>query len=266
MRKAEKLPDAIQNIEEIFKQIGSKQPALFLDYDGTSTPIVPNPEDAILSVQAKKILKQLSQKINVSMISGRDREDVAAMVDLNSLIYAGSHGFDISGPNGLEMQYQSGMKALPDLDEAEKNLTKKLKNIKGCKVERKKFAIAVHFRNVDEQEVGLVKNRVEEELKNQDRLKKGTGKKIIELKPDLDWHKGKALTWLMKKLDLNGAQYIPIFIGDDVTDEDAQKVVEENGIGIIVDPIDSETSATYKLKDPEETIRFLAKLNDRLKA
>ncbi len=266
MGTAEKLPDANQNIEAIYNQIGSSEPALFLDYDGTLTPIVPDPEDATLSDHAKKIIKKLAEKINVCVISGRDRKNVASMVGLESVIYAGSHGFDISGPDGLEMQYEPGKKALPHLDEAEKNLNEKLKNIKGCQVERKKYAIAVHYRNVDEKEVDQVKDAVEEELKNQDRLKKGTGKKIIELKPDLDWHKGKALDWLMDKLDLKSDKFIPIFIGDDITDEDALKAVEEKGIGIIVDSHESDTSAKYKLKDTRETILFLEKLNDQLKS
>ncbi len=262
---ADELPDALAHLDRIMEELGSKTPVLFLDYDGTLTPIVSDPEEAIISEKARNIVRELSSIITVGVISGRDRQNVAAKVNLENIIYAGSHGFDITGPDDLEMQYEPGIKILPILDEAENNLKEKLKGMAGAQVERKKYAIAVHYRNVAEGSVQELKNAVNEELKQQDKLKIGAGKKILELKPDLDWHKGKALSWLLEKLELKSDKYVPFFIGDDVTDEDALKVIKDTGIGIIVGLHEEKTSAGYRLEDTDEVIRFLDKLKNRLK-
>ncbi len=261
MRKdPETLPHAIDTIGEIIRTIGNRKPAFFLDYDGTLSPIVKNPEDAILSDKARAIIQQLAKDYTVALVSGRDRADVKGKVNLENLIYAGSHGFDITGPDGLEMQYEGGVQALPALDKAEKNLLEKLKTISGARVERKKYAIAVHFRNVAEEEVPAVKSAVYEELEQHDNLKKGGGKMILELKPDIDWHKGRAIRWLLDALNLNEEQYTPLFIGDDATDEDALEAIEADGTGILVGSHGEQTAASYRLNDTDEVALFLEQL------
>jgi len=258
------LPHALKNIGEILSKFENKIPALFLDYDGTLTPIVRDPEKALLSKENKDAISKLARIIPVAVISGRDRANVASKVDLDNLIYAGSHGYDITGPNGLDMQYGPGLEILPLLDKAEDNLTRMLANIDGAMVERKKYAIAVHYRNVEDQMVPDVQRIVEEELAKHDKLKEGLGKKIIELKPDLDWHKGKALAWILDKLDLRSEKYLPMFIGDDVTDEDALEVLKDHGIGIIVGNHDETTYANYLLNDTDEVSEFLQAISEHL--
>ncbi len=260
----ENLADALEHKEEIFQQLKEKKPVLFLDYDGTLTPIVSDPDEAILSEKAKNVLSKLAKQITVAVISGRDRKDIQSKIGLDNIIYAGSHGFDISGPNGMEMQYEEGQKILPVLDEAEKRLNEKLQDIEGAWVERKKYAIAVHYRNVADKKEEIVKNAVLEELEYYNDLRKGTGKKIMELKPNIDWDKGKALNWLMEELNLSTNEFIPLFIGDDITDEDALKAVKNKGIGIIVSSHDQKTAAVYRLKNTEKAIEFLDQLQQRL--
>lgn len=262
--RTEDLPHALNNIDEILSQLENKIPALFLDYDGTLTPIVSDPEKALLSDKNKKAISKLAQIIPVAVISGRDRANVASKIGLDNLIYAGSHGYDITGPNGLDMQYGPGQETLPLLDEAESHLKSKLADINGAMVERKKYAIAVHYRNVEDSKVGDVKKIVNDELAKQSKLKEGLGKKIIELKPNLDWHKGKALDWILGKLDLKSEKYIPMFIGDDVTDEDALEVLKDHGIGIIVGNHDETTNANYLLNDTDEVAEFLQIISDHL--
>lgn len=264
-KKPEDLSNAMESIDDVFKVIGNKKPVLFLDYDGTLSPIVSNPEDAILSNITKNVIEKLSKLIPIGIISGRDRQNVESKIGIDSLIYAGSHGFDITGPNNLEMQYEEGQEALPILDEAELQLNKSLNGIQGALVERKKYAIAVHFRNVEEGKVKEVEEKVMEVLGRHKKLKKGSGKMIIELKPAQDWHKGKALTWILDALQLGSENHIPIFIGDDVTDEDALKVIEKDGIGIIVGKHEEDTAASYSLRDTEEVALFLEILEGKLK-
>ncbi|MFW5805127.1 MAG: trehalose-phosphatase [Bacteroidales bacterium] len=261
----EDLPHALDNFEEIKNMLENKRPVLFLDYDGTLTPIVNDPDAALLSGEGRKVISELSDLITVAVITGRDRKDIVSKMGIDSVIYAGSHGFDITGPNNLKMQYDKGKKALPLLDEAEKNLSERLKGVKGAQVERKKYAIAVHYRNVKDDDVPEVKKAFYEELEKYDALKKGSGKKVLELKPDIEWHKGYALDWLMQKLGLNPEQNLPVFIGDDVTDEDAFSVVRENGLGIMTGSHGQNTAASYRLNDTKEVYRFLNKLKQLIK-
>jgi alpha,alpha-trehalase len=87
------------------------------------------------------------------------------------------------------------------------------------------------------------------------------GKRVFELRPDIDWHKGTALRWLLKALKLDGPDVVPMFLGDDETDEDAFIEVERDGVGIRVGHDDAPTRARYMLRDTDEARRFLERMN-----
>jgi trehalose-phosphatase len=251
------LPSALDSMEEIRKETEKKEVAVFLDYDGTLTPIVDSPDRAVLSDQMRDTVKKLAQLCTVAVISGRDLQDVRNMVDIEGIFYAGSHGFDIAGPRGREAQFQQGKEFLPALDKAEEMLAGKLEEIKGALLERKKFSIAVHYRKVQEQEAERVEEVVDRVLEQFPRLRKSYGKKVYELQPKIDWHKGRALLWVLDALDLNKPEVLPFYIGDDTTDEDAFIAIRDRGIGIVVMEKPRTTEARYALKDPDETRKFL---------
>lgn len=257
---------ALTHIEQSLKN--NKTVALFLDYDGTLSEIVPNPGDAKLTDGMRKVLEKLTQKIPVTILSGRDRADVQNLAGIQEAIYAGSHGFDITGPNNLQMQHEGGRNAQQPLREATESLHRRLDAIEGAWVERKKYAIAVHYRQVPDSQVGAVESIVKEELGRHPELKKGGGKKILELKPNIDWHKGRALEWLLDTLPLgNKEDVLAIFIGDDLTDEDALVAVEKRGnkgIGILVGEHGENSAATYWLKDVSTVQHWLEKLDQLL--
>ncbi len=92
-------------------------------------------------------------------------------------------------------------------------------------VERKRFSIAIHYRRVAPAEVGRLAQVVERVAAGQPRLRPGQGKKVLRLQPDLDWDKGHAVLWLLERLDLDRPEVLPIYIGDDVTDEDALRAL-----------------------------------------
>ncbi|MEJ2635162.1 MAG: trehalose-phosphatase [Calditrichia bacterium] len=254
------LPSALQKEDEIQKRLGCNTLSVFLDYDGTLTPIVSRPEDAVLSSEVRSVLRKLAGLCKLAIVSGRDRKDVMHLVDLDQLYYAGSHGFDISGPDGMHMENEGGKKCLPDLEEAEKALRQKLGKIEGAQVERKRFSIAAHFRNVKEENIAEFRQIVNGVLKEHPKLRKGTGKKILELQPDIDWDKGKAVMWLLHALDLDKPDVLPLYIGDDITDEDAFSALSGRGIGILVGDHGKPTSAKYGLKNVPQTREFLQKL------
>jgi trehalose 6-phosphate phosphatase len=254
---------ALEQAAEIAARLDAKQLALFLDYDGTLTPIVRRAEDAILSEAMRSLLASLAKHCTVAIVSGRDRRDAERMVQLEHLVYAGSHGFDIRGPDGLAMQHQEAHRLLPELDAAEETLRSQIASIEGVRVERKKYAIAVHYRDVSsDQEIGQVELAVDAVLVEHAGLRKRGGKKIFELQPDVPWDKGHAVSWLTEALELDHAGVLVMYLGDDVTDEDAFRVLakKENGIGIRVGDAEADTQASYRLADCGEVEEFLQSL------
>jgi alpha,alpha-trehalase len=133
-------------------------------------------------------------------------------------------------------------------------------------VERKRFSIAAHYRNVNEGNIAKVKRAVSEVAERHGELHRVHGKKVCELLPDIDWNKGKAVLWLLGTPGLEHDPVRPIYIGDDRTDEDAFHAIENCGIPILVSEQPKITAATYSLKDPDEVERFLQIITDRLRA
>ncbi|RIJ41894.1 trehalose-phosphatase [Pontibacter oryzae] len=251
------LPSALHKISEL---LHGKTPAVFLDYDGCLSPIVKDPEMAVLTPEMRETLQKLAEVCPVAVVSGRDRANVEGLVKLDNLYFAGSHGFDISGPGNMHTEPGGAKAAIPALDNAQVELNKLLTGVKGVLVERKRYAIAVHYRNVPDEQVQRVLDAAHEVLTRHKELKPGPGKKVLELKPNLDWHKGKAVRWLLAELDLNQPNIIPLYIGDDLTDEDAFAELQGSGIGILVGEHDEDTAAEYRLEDVEEVQAFLEAL------
>ena len=257
------LPSALERKDEIFEQLHERIPAIFLDYDGTLTPIVEDPKDATLSDKTKKVIKRLTEHYSVAIISGRDLGDVQNMVGIGDIAYAGSHGFDIVGPGGRYRNQEMGKRFLPMLKRAEAELRKAIRDIPGARIEHKRFAIAVHYRQVDSADIDMLKQRFDDISSHYPELRKSTGKKVIELRPNIDWDKGKALFYLLETLYTNSGRILPLYIGDDITDEDAFRAIGEQGIAIAVGSEKRQTAAHYMLRDPEEVAKFLQELAER---
>jgi trehalose-phosphatase len=251
------LPSALEHVEEIAGR-GDRSLVIFLDYDGTLTPIVSRPDQAVLMDSVRAILRKLAAKMPVAILSGRELKDVRKRVGIDGIVYAGSHGFDIAGPRGLHRQ--QAREFLPALDLAEKELREKLAGIAGALIERKCFSIATHYRNVNETEVPRIEGAVSEIIERHRKLRSIDGKKVYELLPNIEWDKGKAVLWLLEKLDVERPNALPIYIGDDRTDEDAFRALEQRGIGILVREQPRSTAASYSLQNPTEVERFLRKL------
>ncbi len=254
------IPSALDHVQEIAGRSG--RVAVFLDYDGTLTPIVSHPENASLSDSMQEALRELVARAPVAILSGRDLENVRRRVNIDGIVYAGSHGFDIDGPRGLRRQVATEF--LPNLDMTEKELHELLDIIPGARVERKRFSIAAHYRNVKENDVSKLDRAVETVGARHRELRRINGKKVYELLPDIGWDKGKAVMWLLETLDLEQENVCPIYIGDDRTDEDALRVLRHRGVGILVAEQSQPTAARYSLKDSQEVERFLRELAARL--
>lgn len=255
---------ALEHLDEIEHRLGDRHLALFTDYDGTLTPIVKRPEEATLSEEMRSLLQQLAKRGTLAVISGRDLADVQNLVKLENLYYAGSHGFEIAGLNGMHEQQKDAQACLKDLEDAERELCDRLREISGVRVERKHFAIAIHYREAAESDVHDVEGIVDEVISQHPRLRKRSGKKIFELQPDIPWDKGRAVCRLLEQLDLKSSDVLPIYLGDDTTDEDAFQALGDRGIGIRVGAFDESTHADYYLGDPDEVKQFFQALLNRL--
>ena len=254
------IPSALEHVQEIARR--GDRLAVFLDYDGTLTPIVSHPQDAWLSDSMRQTLQSLAARVPVAILSGRDLDDVRGRVLVDGIVYAGSHGFDIAGAGGLRREL--GAACLSVLDEAETELREELDEIPGAQLERKHFSVAAHYRNVNENDAFRVALAVDAVAARHRELRKMDEKKVYELLPDIDWNKGKAVLWLLETLDLARGKVLPIYIGDDRTDEDAFWTLKSRGIGILVSEQSQVTAANYWLRNPDEVERFLQKITDRL--
>lgn len=256
------LPHALDGID-----LGGRRPAVFLDYDGTLTPIVDRPEDAVISESMREAVRGLAKRVPVCVVSGRDRPVVQELMGIDDLIVAGSHGFDIWSPTEGEIQTGKGEDFSELLGTVEAELREKLDGIDGAAIEPKRSSVAAHYRLVSEDERPEVGRVVEEILAaHPDELKVTPGKMVYEVQPNIDWDKGKAVVHLLATLGLDGDDVAPIYVGDDVTDEHAFEALQETspkGIGIFVgraeDPevAGRTTSADYVLHTFEEVERFL---------
>ncbi|MFP4065112.1 MAG: trehalose-phosphatase [Bacteroidales bacterium] len=248
-----------------FDEVAGKTPAFFLDYDGTLTPIVQRPEDAVISDEMRETLKRLAARYTVAVVTGRDLDDVKNFIQLDNIIYSGSHGFVISGPDGLYKEHEKGEQVVKLLDKVEESLHALFDGkAEGVQIDRKRYAIAVHYRNAPEKDVPYVFEVVDKMLDHFDGLKTGEGKMVVELKPDIDWHKGKAVLWILEALGLDkNEDVLPVFIGDDVTDEDAFRALQGKGTGILVENRGQDTAANYSLKDVYQVRRFFETFLDQ---
>jgi trehalose 6-phosphate phosphatase len=256
------IPSALEHVQEIARS--GDRLAVFLDYDGTLTPIVSHPEDAWLSDSMRQTLQSLAARVPVAILSGRDLDDVRGRVHVDGIVYAGSHGFDIAGAGGVRREL--GAAYLPVLDTAETELREALDEIPGAQLERKHFSVAAHYRNVNESDALRVAQAVDAVAARRRELRRMDGKKVYELLPDIDWDKGKAVLWLLETLKLERGKVLPIYIGDDRTDEDAFSALEKRGVAILVSEQPQVTAASYWLHNPEEVEEFLQKITDRLHA
>jgi trehalose-phosphatase len=252
------LPNALTSYGQLIGITSARESLMFLDYDGTLSPIVSDPDAAALVEGAAEALELVGAVCPVAILSGRDLADIRARVGIPGIWYAGSHGFELTGPEGTYHCNEAAAASVPLFEQAAAELTSALATIAGVRIEHKRFAVAVHYREVAPEHVDAIVALVHH-IGHRDGLRVTSGRMLVELRPDIDWDKGTTLAWIRDRIDPAGA-LLPIYIGDDLTDEDAFDAVHFDGIGIVVghdEDGDRKSAAHFSLQSPEQVREFL---------
>ncbi len=242
-------------IGEFKERIRKEKVSLFLDYDGTLTPIVGRHEKARLSYLMKELLRKLKRSYPVAVISGRGLDDLQEKVGIDGVVYAGNHGLEIYSEE-MSFRIKGASRIKTALNQITMDLEPIIEGIKGVIVENKGLTASIHYRLVDRRETPRLIEVVKEKLSpyiEEGKVRITEGKKVIEIRPPVDWDKGKAVKWILRRGGFKGT--MPVYIGDDETDRDAFKVLKGCGISIVVGHRWQDTD--YFLKGQDEVSGFL---------
>lgn len=235
---------------------------LLLDFDGTLAPIVPRPEDAALPARTSAALARLRtiESLEMAVVSGRGMADARERVGLPDIAYAGNHGMEIEGA-GLKRIHEEAAAARPVLKAVAERLESEIGSIEGVLVEDKELTLSIHYRRVARPRVEEVRTAVIQAAGEHDGLRVTEGKELLEVRPAVDWHKGRAVEFLLGEISPPVGTPV-LYLGDDRTDEDAFRALRNGagirGEGVIVgDPPPADTAASAYVRSPEEIAALL---------
>ena len=253
---------------------------LLFDFDGTLVPIVDRPELAVLAPETRQRLANLAERENfiTGIISGRSLPDVSTKVDAPGLVYVGNHGLEMAGC-GISFSHPQARQVRETLARVCDKLGEALSVLPGTIIEDKGLTLSVHYRLVSESEQATVRQRFDDVLlpyTKSGQLRTTAGKMVLEVRPNVDWGKGKAITELQRmfpdaglKLRTSPHTSVPVgrrvegppltlFFGDDVTDEDGFAAVQEtDGVAVFVGAARQPTSALHRVDSPAEVSHAL---------
>ncbi|HLD82466.1 MAG TPA: trehalose-phosphatase [Candidatus Omnitrophota bacterium] len=235
---------------------------LFLDFDGTLSPIADTPAKATIPKETIQLLKGLSRQpqFKLVIISGRALKDLKEKIGLGNIVYVGNHGLELEGPKlKFEAQVSSAYKSL--LKQIKSYFYKELSSVKGIFIEDKGLSLSLHYRLAEKKDIARVKSIFQEAVSShlvKNKIKIYSGKMVSEIRPPAAWDKGRMALWILyrQKFILKGEPLLPIYVGDDITDEDAFKALRGKGVTIFVGR-PKPSFAQYYLKDTNEVAEFL---------
>jgi len=232
--------------------------ALLLDYDGTLAPFQTERDRAYPYPGVVEIIRSIVQtgRTKVIVVTGRPiRELQALLPPVGSLEIWGEHGLDHLMADGTYEQKPIAPEIAETLAQAERWLNEvDLTSL----AEIKRAGLAIHWRGLSEAETGRVQART---LEGWARLAEQPGIKLLRFEGGLELraarpNKGDSVTAILKDLDPDTRI---AFLGDDLTDEDAFRVLGDRGLSVLVRPEYRETRASVWLKPPEELLGFLTR-------
>ena len=233
---------------------------LCLDYDGTLVPIEKSPHLAILSPDMRTLISKLSKhpSIEISIVTGRSLSHIKHLIHIPKIHYIANHGFEIFSPY-IRWIHPEAKSIIPILEIGNKELQKKLSSITGILLENKHVTLSIHYRNVSVRHIKAIKQAVISVVSSYSHVLKITrGKKVLEIRPNILWDKGFAVLKFLESADFP-TNILPIYLGDDSTDEDAFYKLNPGGITIRVGRF-KDSSAQYFLQNTNEVKHFLERI------
>jgi trehalose 6-phosphate phosphatase len=246
--------DHLSDIEAVLRK--HRRILVFLDFDGTLTPIFDFPDQAVMLPETRATLKRLGEigTFAITIVSGRALSDIRERVGLANLTYAGNHGLEIWGED-LHFVQPEAVQRIKILGEFSRRLRDCLRHIPGVEVENKVLTTSVHFRRAARSSLDEIRKTVHAELAFSERIFSVTrGLQVIEVRPRVDWNKGTAVRWIQQVC--GSANTLSLYVGDDATDEDAFAALPD-GITVRVGHAKG-TAARYYLDDQRSVTHFLS--------
>ena len=244
--------------------VADRRLVLFLDYDGTLTPLRRHPSEAVLSPGMRAALEAVAARADtdVAVVSGRALDDIERLISVPGITYAGNHGLEINGPGLDEFRHEDVghytarmVELAPLLEEA---------CVAGAWVEEKGASLTVHYREADESQ----HERFAEEVRaiiQRAGFQARDAHRAIEARPPIGWDKGHAVLHILRARygAAWSASMRTVYVGDDRTDEDAFRVLSGLGITFRVGPSDEPTAALRNLPNIESVQALLVWLGGR---
>jgi trehalose 6-phosphate phosphatase len=229
--------------------------AVFLDYDGTLVDIRERPGEARLHPRRRDLLARLTRSTLVAIVSGRPLDELRRFVGVGGAAYVGNHGMEIRLGRTVWVHPKAARRA-PMVARTAAAIGARVSGLPGVIVEDKGLTASVHYRLCPPRARGLLRAVAEKEVgRSRGALVLTQGKMVLEIRPDIGWDKGRGV---LKLMDLAGcpASCVPVYIGDDRTDEDAFRALAGRGLTIHVGRR-GPTEASRRFRDVKEVWRFL---------
>lgn len=243
---------------EISRRIRAvKNIALFLDFDGTLVEFRSRPHLVKLSTRTRKALRKLAahRAVRVMVVSGRRRESLLQFVKVPQVFLHGLYGCE--NERGLALPKATAGK----MSKARAALASLSHHAPGVFIEEKGISLAVHFRDAPPQSERRARARLRKLLTDcRPHLAIIRAGNVWELVPSNVRGKGHNVRLLLQEL---GTAFLPIYIGDDLTDEPAFRALRK-GITVLVGSR-RPTSAHFSLRSPAEVSLFLERLERLLR-
>ncbi|SVE27230.1 uncharacterized protein METZ01_LOCUS480084, partial [marine metagenome] len=196
---------------ELAQRLAGQKFHLFLDFDGTLTPVRRRPDLASLSPEMSSRLVDLASHMPLAIVSGRDRNDVASLVGLGNLFYAGCHGFDIEDSRLPCLPLLDGQCSRDEIIDLGSSVAEAISGFCNVVLKVKQWAIAVHYRSASPKEAGALETILMDLLRPLSQFQISQGDRVVEITPNVPWNKGEAVLWLGKQFENQYGRGVAIY-------------------------------------------------------